>query len=66
MAHHWRDGRFHCGFTAEKSLPVGAEIEATVEVIRILIQLVQGGNKVSADHFTYSNDKEGGRSHRLH
>jgi hypothetical protein len=53
LSHHWRDGRYHCSFTATNPHPVSDDLSNAVHGIQRIAQRAQGGRKVAVDVFTY-------------
>jgi hypothetical protein len=49
----WRCGRYHCGFDVKDAGSLSDDFEIASETVGGLIQQMQGGRKVSLDHFTY-------------
>ena len=57
MIHHWRDGRYYCGFTATNPQPVSGDLSKAIHDIQTIVQKAQGGRKVAVDVFTYVNQE---------
>ncbi len=59
MSYHWRDGRFHCGYTIPEPRQLHGDISEAVDSIRMIVQNQQGGRRAYADQFSYPHDWEG-------
>jgi hypothetical protein len=59
MSYHWRDGRFHCGYTIPEPQKLHGDISEAVDSIRRIVQNLQGGRRAYADQFSYTYEGEG-------
>jgi len=59
MSYHWRDGRFHCGYTIPEPQKLHGDISEAVDSIRRIVQNLQGGRRAYADQFSYTYEYEG-------
>jgi len=58
MSYHWRDGRFHCGYTIPEPQKLHGDISEAVDSIRMIVQHQQGGRRAYADQFSYTGNGE--------
>jgi hypothetical protein len=66
MSLAWRDSRYQCSFEVDNPKDLARNIDDAVESIRRIVQNIQGGRKVYAEGFTYSDADSTTSAGRVH